>query len=186
MYGIPLLGIFNIFDFSHDRYSWSSPALSSTTFWNFPGISDLLFEVTKFQLHTNLCSESRTSFWGIRIILRKIWNYASSLRGLAEIISLEDMSKSKGKVHPCTGTEALTGRTAHRGSTGIALLFHDHGTRRRWGVSVTRRSLFTPGKDPVSIVQEAGWSSGSVWTSAENLAPTGIRSPDRPVYSQSL
>ena len=25
--------------------------------------------------------------------------------------------------------------------------------------------------DPVPIVQEAGWASGSVWTSAENLAP---------------
>jgi len=33
----------------------------------------------------------------------------------------------------CTLVHALrlcTGRTAHRGSRGIALLFHDHGTRR--------------------------------------------------------
>ena len=33
----------------------------------------------------------------------------------------------------CTLVQALrlcTGRTAHRGSRGIALLFHDHGTRR--------------------------------------------------------
>jgi len=45
-----------------------------------------------------------------------------------------------------------TGRTAHRGSRGIALLFHDYGTRRGWGVSVTPRPLFTPGKDPVPIV----------------------------------
>jgi len=37
--------------------------------------------------------------------------------------------KVKGKVHPCTGTEALTGRTAHRGSRGLALLFLYHGTR---------------------------------------------------------
>jgi hypothetical protein len=29
----------------------------------------------------------------------------------------------------------------------------------------------TPGKDPVPIVQEAGWASGPVWTGAENLAP---------------
>jgi hypothetical protein len=28
-----------------------------------------------------------------------------------------------------------------------------------------------PGKDPVPIVQEAGWASGPVWTVAENLAP---------------
>jgi len=61
-----------------------------------------------------------------------------------------------------------------------------NGTRRRWGVSVTPRPLFTPGKDPVPIVQEAAWATGPVWTGAENLAPTGIRSPDRPAHSQSL
>ena len=55
----------------------------------------------------------------------------------------------------CTLVRALrhcTGRTAYRGSRGIALLFHDHGTKRGWGVSVTPRPLFTPGKDPVPIV----------------------------------
>ena len=79
-----------------------------------------------------------------------------------------------------------TGRTAHSGSRGIALLFHDHGTRRGWGVSVTPRPLFTPGKDPVLIVQEAWWTPGPVWTAAENLTPNGIRSPDLPARSQSL
>ena len=39
-------------------------------------------------------------------------------------------------------------------------------------------AAFTPGKDAVPIVQEAGWAPGPVWTGAENLAPTGIRSPD--------
>jgi len=49
----------------------------------------------------------------------------------------------------CTLVQALrlcTGSTVHRESRCIALLFHDHGTRRRWGVSVTPRPLFTPGK----------------------------------------
>ena len=69
-----------------------------------------------------------------------------------------------------------TGRTAHSGSRGIALLFHDNGNRRGWGVSVTPWALFTPGKDPVPIVQEAGWAPGSVWTGAGNFAPTGIQS----------
>ena len=41
-------------------------------------------------------------------------------------------------------------------------------------------AAFTPGKDPVPLVQEAGWAPGPVWIVAENLAPTGIRSPDRP------
>ena len=43
-----------------------------------------------------------------------------------------------------------------------------------------------PGKTPVPIVQEAGWAPRPVWRGAENLAPTGIRSPNRPARSESL
>jgi len=96
----------------------------------------------------------------------------------------------------CTLVQALrlcTGRTAHRGSRGIALLFLDHGilvplSRKSRRVSVTPRPLFNPGKDPVPIVQESGWAPGPgpFWIGAENLAPTGIRSPDRPARTQSL
>ena len=50
--------------------------------------------------------------------------------------------------------------------------------------SVSRPGHFTPGKDPVPIVQEAGWAPGMVWRGAENLA--GIPCPDRPARSQSL
>jgi hypothetical protein len=49
----------------------------------------------------------------------------------------------------CNFVQALrlcTGRMAHRGSRGIALPFHDHGTIRGWEVSVTPRPLFAPGK----------------------------------------
>jgi len=41
-------------------------------------------------------------------------------------------------------------------------------------VSVTPVPLFTPGKDLVPILQEAGWAPGPVWKSAENLAPPGF------------
>jgi len=54
------------------------------------------------------------------------------------------------------------------------------------GWSTPRLGRFTPGKDRVPIVQEAGWASGPVWTGAENLAPIGIRSPDRPARNESL
>jgi len=46
----------------------------------------------------------------------------------------------KSKKLKCTLVQALrlcTGRAAHKGSRGIALLFLDHGTRRGCGVSVT-------------------------------------------------
>ena len=91
----------------------------------------------------------------------------------------------------CTLVQALrlcTGRTAHRGSRGTGLLFLDHGTIRGEGsASRPGRSLPPSGPpSPVPIVQEAGWPPGPVWTDAENFAPTGIRSPDRPARSQSL
>ena len=47
-------------------------------------------------------------------------------------------------------------------------------------------AAFTPGKDPLHIVQEAGWASEPVWIGAENLAPTGIRTLDLPARSESL
>jgi hypothetical protein len=47
---------------------------------------------------------------------------------------------------------------------GLALLFHDRGTRRGWAVSSTPRPHFTHGKKPVPIVQEVGWAPGPVWT----------------------
>jgi hypothetical protein len=108
------------------------------------------------------------------------------------LVTVQPLMYSRYKVKvkvKCTLVQALrlcTGRKAHRGSRGIALPFHDHDTRRGWRVSVTPRPLFTPEKDSVPIVQEAGWAPGPVWTGEENLAPTGIRSPDRPASSQSL
>jgi len=53
---------------------------------------------------------------------------------------------------------------AQRVDRGIALLFHDRGTRRGWVISSTPRPHFIPGKDPVPILQEAGWAPGPVWT----------------------
>jgi hypothetical protein len=54
----------------------------------------------------------------------------------------------------------------------------------RW--SAPRPGRFTPGKDPVPVVQEAGWAPGLVWTCAKNRTPTGIRSLDYPARNQSL
>jgi hypothetical protein len=48
------------------------------------------------------------------------------------------------------------------------------------------RPLSTLGKDLIPIVQEAGWAAEQVWTGAENLATTRIRSLDHPAHSQLL
>jgi hypothetical protein len=55
----------------------------------------------------------------------------------------------KGKGHPITGPEGPGG------SSGIAPFIRDLGARRV-GWSAPRSGRFTPGKDPVPIVQEAG------------------------------
>jgi len=70
---------------------------------------------------------------------------------------------------------------AQRVGRGIALLFHDRGTRRGWVVSSTQRPHFTPGKDPVPIVQEVGWAPGPVWRGGKSR-PYRDSIPDRCVY----
>jgi hypothetical protein len=55
-----------------------------------------------------------------------------------------------------------------------------------WMVNATPRPLYPRARDPVPIVQRAGWAPGPVWTGTKNLASTGIRSPDRPASSESL
>ena len=69
---------------------------------------------------------------------------------------------------------------AQRIGRGIALLFHDRGTRRGWVVKSTPRPHITPGKDPVPILQEAGWAPGPVWTGGKSRSHMDSI-PDRPV-----
>jgi len=74
---------------------------------------------------------------------------------------------------------------AQRMGRGIVLLFHDHGTRRGWVVSRTPRPHFTPRKDPIPIVQEAGWAPGPVWLGGKSR-PHSDSIPEPPARSQSL
>ena len=71
---------------------------------------------------------------------------------------------------------------AQRLGRGIALLFHDRGTRRRWVVSSTPLAHFTAGKDPVPILQEAGWAPGPVWKGGKSR-PHRDSIPDCPARS---
>ena len=58
---------------------------------------------------------------------------------------------------------------------GIALLLHDHGTRRGWVVSSTPRPPFTSGKTRYPFYRRLGGPQGRSGR-AENLLPTKIRS----------
>jgi len=74
---------------------------------------------------------------------------------------------------------------ALRVGKGIALLFHDRGTRSGRVVSSTPRLHFTPGKEPVPILQGVGWAPGPVWTDGKSR-PHRDSNPDRPARSRSL
>ena len=88
-------------------------------------------------------------------------------------------NKGKGKVHPRTGHEGP------KESTRIAILFFNLGARwRMW--SGQRPGRFIPKNDTIPITQDAGWAPDSVWAGTENLARTGIRSPDLPARRESL
>ena len=72
---------------------------------------------------------------------------------------------------------------AQRVGRDTALLFHDRGTRRGGGVvSSTPRPHFTPGKDPVPILQEAEWAPEPVWTGGKSH-PHWDSIPDLPARS---
>ena len=74
---------------------------------------------------------------------------------------------------------------AHRRGRGVALLFHERGTRRGWVFSSTPRPKFTPRKDPVHILQEVGWAPRPVRTGGKSR-PHRDSIPDLPARSQSL
>jgi len=78
----------------------------------------------------------------------RIWSTRSGSlsprHGTSQFVDRGTASNMEGKVKvKCILVQALrlcTGRTAYRGSTGTALLFHDHGTRRG------ERSAWRPGR----------------------------------------
>ena len=74
---------------------------------------------------------------------------------------------------------------AQRVGRGIALLFHDRGTRRGWVVSSTPQLLFTPGKDQIPLYRRLGGPQGRSGR-AENVVPTGIWSRTIQPVTQSL
>ena len=76
----------------------------------------------------------------IRNLSRKV-KFNQNLRRIT--LTLHGEGKVKVKVTLVQPLRLCTGRTAHRGSRGIALLFLDHVTIWGWGVSVTPRPLFT-------------------------------------------
>jgi hypothetical protein len=86
--------------------------------------------------------------------------------------------KKKGKIR---SRSAIKGpELKYRYSSTLTLTSSLNGC----GWSTPRPGRFTSGNEPVSVVHEAGWAPGPVWTGLENLAATEIRSPDCPTRSE--
>jgi hypothetical protein len=71
---------------------------------------------------------------------------------------------------------------AQRGTKHIDLLLFNLGAKCGGGGGGQSHAPGTSPREtkPVPIAQVAGWAPGAILTGAENLAPTWIRSSDRP------
>jgi len=74
----------------------------------------------------------------------------------------------RGKVHPRTGHEGPEREKRYISTLSLT------STLDECGWSMPRPGRFTPGKDPVPILQEAGWAPGAVWTGAKISLPPGF------------
>ena len=97
-----------------------------------------------------------------------------------EVRLYSQIMQGKDKVHPRTEHEDLQREQRYSSTLSLTSALDGDGWSR------PRPGRFTTGKDPVSIVQEAGQAPRPSWTGAENLFPTGIRSPNSPARSESL
>jgi hypothetical protein len=88
--------------------------------------------------------------------------------------------KGKGKFHSKTG-HGGPNEKRYNSILSLTSTLDGVGGQRRAQTALPPRE-----RDPVPILYEAGWTSGPVWTGAENNASTGIRSPDCPARSESL
>ena len=109
--------------------------------------------------------------------LIKIW----SACGQREILCAEWTMN----MYHCKRWSRYRPSVAQRVGRGIAVFFHDRGTRREWVVSSTLRPHFPLGKTRYPLYRRIVAPEGrSGW--AENLVPTGIRSRTLQSVAQSL
>ena len=115
------------------------------------------------------------------------WDYPSCIE-MNSVLVLQLGLTLKWQFHVFLSSKVKWSRyrpsVAQRVGRGIALLFHDRGTRRWWVVSSTPRPHCTPGKNLVPILQEAGWAPGQVWTGGKSR-PHRVSIPDRPARSSA-
>jgi len=93
---------------------------------------------------------------------------------------MKNVHFTKVKFCPLACREGAEGEWRHSSTLSLTLALD------RGGWSTLNPGLITLRSDPVPTVPRDGWAPGSVWTCAENIASTGMRSPDRATRSESL
>ena len=78
------------------------------------------------------------------------------------------LGKGKGKGHPVTYLEGT-----ERGGAGSSISLTS-AMEGGWVVNATSWSLYPCKREPVRVLQEAGWALKPAWTCAEDLTPTDI------------
>jgi len=115
------------------------------------------------------------------------WHVATPLRGAA-IGKMVAKKRSwavcavrgiAGNVHTTTGHEGPEGEYSYSFTLSLTSALEGVGGQRQ------APAALPPGKTRYPLYRRL-CELQSLWTGAENLAPTGIRSPDRPARSESL
>jgi len=99
----------------------------------------------KARSHNYRC---RHELWGLHITSLCLWTLLSSIQCSRVILSSLRLYNIFPHCLIKVKWSRYRPRVAQRVGRGIALLFHDHGTRRRWVVSSTPRSHFYPRERP--------------------------------------
>jgi hypothetical protein len=90
------------------------------------------------------------------------------------LVSVNCHCYSKVKCILVQALRLCTGRTAHRGSGGIAVPFDDHGTRRGEGTTSRRGRSLPPGKTRYPLYRRLGGPQGRSGQVRKISPPTGI------------
>jgi hypothetical protein len=129
-----------------------------------------------------LCHGIHTLGWRFHFVHRMseegILSRAKMMEGKSKQVPLRTLKAYEVKIWKLNNSRWPRGG-AEVNSTVSLISALDGG---KW--STKRPGRFTP--DTESRYPLYGWDPGPVWTGAENLASTGIRSPDRPARSESL
>ena len=100
--------------------------------------------------------------------------------------NLEHRVTNKVKFTLVQGLRLCTGRTAYRGSRGIAPPFHDHGTRSGEGSASRPGRSLPPVKTGYPLYRRLGGHRGRSGQVRKILPPPGFHPPDHTARSQLL